>query len=118
MFGNIKVVEDVAAPLAVVGVDLLTLELAPTPLWNEVASYVLTGLGYAGGAFRFGGGFVKNLGVASLPLTARHIYERVKGGTTTASAGRRLALKTRTGAGAGLSRMYQTEFEEAGSHAF
>jgi hypothetical protein len=115
MFGNIKVGEDVGAPLLVTGVDLLTLELAPNPLYNEVASYILTGLGYAAGVMRFGGPFVKQLGPCSLPLTARHIYERVKaGGGTSARAGARFALRQRVP----VEREYQKGFEQAGAHAY
>ena len=75
---KLNMVADVAAPITVTAVDLITYAKAPT--WNEWMAYILTGLGYIGGAMGFGGGYVKNLGVASLPLTARHIYTRITTG--------------------------------------
>lgn len=113
----IRLVEDVGAPALVAAADIITLETKPE--WNEYVAYILTGIGYAGAAFKFGGDFVKNLGVASLPLTARNIYTRVKAGTPTAArAGSRLALRSVSRSAGPVGRMYQTEFEEAGSHAF
>jgi hypothetical protein len=73
-----NMVADVAAPITVTAVDLITYAKAPT--WNEWLDYIMTALGYVGGAMGFGGGYVKNLGVASLPLTARHIYTRITTG--------------------------------------
>lgn len=78
----INLVEDVGAPALVTAVDLLTQEYQPT--WNEYAAYILAGSGYiasfmgVGGRF-LGGNFLKNVGIAALPLAARHIYTRVKG---------------------------------------
>jgi hypothetical protein len=110
-----RIVEDVGAPLAVTAVDILTLEMAPD--WNEYSSYILTGVGYLAGFFMPGkwSPFLTNLGVASLPLTARHIYERVKGTSTTrrATAGaQRLALQHRASNGS-VSRLYEQEFKGA-----
>jgi hypothetical protein len=85
----IKVVPDVVAPGVVTAVDLLTLEYKPT--WNEGLCYGLTALGYiVGGLNLVKGGmgdFVTNLGVSSLPLTARHIRDRVKGGAAARPVG-------------------------------
>jgi hypothetical protein len=114
----IRLVEDVGAPAVVALADIITLETKPE--WNEYVAYILTGIGYAGAAFfKFGGDFVKNLGVASLPLTARNIYTRVKAGTPTAArASQRVALHAVSRSAGHVGRMYQTEFEESGSHAF
>jgi len=76
----IRMVEDVGAPVAVAAIDLIMEEVAPD--YNQYASYALTAIGYIGGYLSKGGGFVKQLGVASLPLTARAIRDLVKGGTT------------------------------------
>lgn len=116
---------NLGAPLAVTAVDIGTLEMLPEG--NEWAAYIMTGVGYAAWAMnvRMAGDFLTNLGVASLPLTARHVYERVKasqGTSRRATAGaQRMALRSRSAAPSvnkQVSRMYQTEFEEAGAHAF
>jgi hypothetical protein len=118
-----KLVEDLGAPGLVTATDLLTLEFQPT--WNEWAAYILTGVGYLGGWFMNRGlgplstDFFTKVGVASLPLTARHIYNRVKTTGTTTRSAQRFALRPQTSArSSSVSRMYQSEFEEAGSHAF
>ena len=116
----IKIVPDLGAPAAVVAVDLLTLEYQPT--WNEVASYVMAGVGYvlAGfGLVRGGTGeFLTKMSIAAAPLAARNIRARVAGPVTRrAGATSRLAFRP-AAAPAGLSRAYQPEFEGAGAHAF
>jgi len=117
---GIKMVEDLGAPGLVTAVDLLTLEAAPD--WNEWAAYGMTAAGYLGGWLRFGGDFVKNIGIASLPLTARHIRDRVKGGTLTrrapAAASRYNLRAPVSGGRVPVSRSYQPEFEAVGPHAF
>jgi hypothetical protein len=115
----IKIVEDVGAPLAVTAVDILTLEMAPD--WNEYAAYILTGVGYitAFMNLRAGGEFLKNVGIASLPLTARHIYDRVKGVPTTRRAtvgASRMALQPISRQP--VQRSYQPEFEKVSPYAF
>ncbi len=86
---SIKLVPDVVAPAVVTAVDLLTLEYQPT--WNEYITYVLTGLGYVVGGLNLVRGdmgeFITNLGISSLPLTARHIRDRVKGGAAARPVG-------------------------------
>jgi len=72
---TIRMVEDIGAPVAVSAIDLITEKVAPE--WNEWASYLMTAAGYVGGFMNFGGPFVKNLGVASLPLTVRAISKRI-----------------------------------------
>jgi len=114
---SIKIVEDVGAPLTVTAVDILTTEMAPD--WNEYAAYILTGLGYVTAFMnvRTGGEFLKNVGIASLPLTARHIYERVKGGTTRrVGSANRMALHAVTRQP--IQRSYQEEFAKVSPYAF
>ena len=84
----IRVVEDLGAPITVVAVDLITESAAPD--WNEWASYIMAGGGYIGAWMGWGGPFLKNVGIASLPWAAKKIYDRVKGG---AGAGKRLSFK-------------------------
>jgi len=91
----IKMVEDLGAPIAVVAVDLITETTAPT--YNEWAAYILAGGGYIGAFMGWGGPFLKNVGIASLPWAAKKIYNRVKGG---AGASRRLSFRQ-----AGVSRL-------------
>jgi len=114
----IKMVEDLAAPGAVALVNIVTKEAAPE--WNEWAHYILTGVGYAAGFMGFGGGFVKNLGLASLSGTVDHIYNRVKGATVTRAPVSRMAYRARpAGPVQGpVQRTYQPEFEGVTPHAF
>jgi hypothetical protein len=75
----IKIVPDFGAPLAVVAVDLIAESYAPT--WTKWIDGIMTVGGYVlGGWMGWGGDFVKNIGIASMPITARNIYEYVKGG--------------------------------------
>lgn len=117
---GLKVVEDVGAPLAVTAVDLLTTEFVADPAWNAYSSFILTGLGYITAAMNVRipyADFVKNLGVASLPQTAHHIYNWAKTGTLTrraAPAASRMALRpVSRQAGRPVSRLYEKEFEGA-----
>ena len=122
----IRIVPDVGAPAMVVGVDLLTQEYAPE--WNEWASYIMAGGAYVVAALGLvkgaGGEFVKNMGIASLPLAARNILDRVRQPATARRASApaaRLALRTASPAsrvGQPVNRAYQPEFEQAGAHAF
>lgn len=118
---SIRLVEDVGAPAAVVAVDMLTLEMAPN--YNEIASYLMTGVGYAAGFFLRGkiGDFLTTMGVASLPLTCRAIRERVKQPVAQRASASRMAFRHTSAAPSGnpggVGRLYQPEFEEAGAHA-
>ena len=122
MFRNMNATVDLAAPGAVVAIDLITLEMAPE--YNKTASYVMTAVGYGAALLGIGGGalpFLKNMGVASLPLTARNIYEYVKAQSGTArraTSTSRMALRPVSQHASPVSRQYQPEFEGAGSHAF
>lgn len=86
----IRVVPDLGAPLAVVGVDLITETAAPN--WNEWAAYIMAAGGYVGGWMGWGGDFVKNVGIASFPWAAKKIYERVKGGASSRLGYRRAGV--------------------------
>lgn len=74
---RLNLVADLGAPATVIAADLLTEKFQPNA--NEWVAYALTAVGYIGGVMGMGGDYVKNLGVASLPLTARHIANRVPG---------------------------------------
>jgi hypothetical protein len=116
MRSEIKIVEDVAAPATVALVNIVTKEVAPD--WNEWGHYILTGLGYVGALMGFGGGYVKNLGVASLSGTVDHIYNRVKGGVSSKVAGSRLAYRPASSpVHQPVSRSYQPEFEKVSPYA-
>lgn len=105
----IRMIEDVGAPVAVVAVDLITLETMPD--WNEWASYLMAIGGYVGGFLGFGGPFVKNIGVASLPLAARNIRERMRGGATR-KASSRLTFHSASNPGP-IRQSVFPEYEEA-----
>lgn len=86
---GIRIVPDVAAPLTVVAVDLVTEQTVPE--YNEYAGYALAALGYGMAWFGKGGDFVKNVGIAAAPWAAKSLYERfVKG----SGAARRVAVRT------------------------
>ena len=111
---SIKMVPDVGAPLTVVGVDLLAESFIPT--WAEYTDYIMTVGGYLAGWMGWGGDYVKNIGVASLPLTARKIYDRVRGGTTGRLTTR--SKVSRFAPSGSVSRSYMPEFESVAPHAF
>jgi hypothetical protein len=108
-----KFIEDLGAPGLAIAVDLVTLDRAPQ--YNEIASYVMTGVGYVAGGLGFGGrtvsDFLLKLGIATAPLTARAIYSRVKapvGQRATSVA--RLSLHP-VAAGSPIRREYQEQFK-------
>ena len=77
----IRLMEDLGAPLAVTVVDLATEAMIPAAgeegvNWNEMLSYVLAVGGYAAAWMRFGGDFMKNVGIASMPWAAKSVYRR------------------------------------------
>ncbi len=76
---QIKLVEDIGAPLAVVVVDLVSETTQPT--WNEGLAYASAVAGYLGAYTNFGGDFVKNYGIAALPWAAKKLYTRMRVGT-------------------------------------
>jgi len=81
MANSIRLVPDVGAPLTVVAVDLVAESFIPAQA--EYADYVMTAAGYLSAFMGWGGDYIKTIGVASLPLTARKIYDRVRGGAVT-----------------------------------
>lgn len=83
----IRIVEDVGAPLTVAAVNIVG--RTTIPQYHDWLVYGMTIVGYVGAWMRWGGDFVKQVGVSSLPLTADKIYERVRGGV-----GSRLAFKS------------------------
>lgn len=86
----IKLVPDLGAPVTVAAVDLLSASYAPT--YSKWITGAMTVAGYVlGGYMGWGGDFMKNIGIASLPATAKNIYDYVKG-TPAASKASRLSL--------------------------
>lgn len=113
----VRLVEDLGSPAAVAVVNIVTKEVAPD--WNEWAHYLLTAGGYLGGFLRFGGDFVKNLGIASLSGSTGHIYDRVRGGVTKKTMPVHFRPASRPAAPLGpVQRQYEPEFKSTGASAF
>lgn len=87
----IRFTSDVGAPLAVTAVNIVS--RTSIPEYHDWIIYAITAAGYLGASMGWGGDFLKQMGVSSLPLTADKIYERVKGG---AGASSRLAYRSRS----------------------
>lgn len=105
----IKLVPDVVAPATVVAVDLVAESYAPT--WTKWIDGIMTAGGYAlGGWLGWGGDFVKNLGIASAPITMRNIYDAVRGG---GGASRKLSYRATStrGMSQAVSRIPVAPFE-------
>ncbi len=105
----IRLIPDVGAPLAVAAVNIAT--RTAFPVQHDWFVYGMTVLGYVGGVLNYGGEFVKQVGVASLPLTADKIYDRVQGMTVPKLAMRKSVRQP-------VTRSYQPEFEPVSPHAF
>ena len=99
----IKMVPDVAAPLTVAAVNIVGRTTMPE--WHDWLVYGMSIAGYVGGWMNWGGDYLKQIGVASLPLTADKLYERVRG---VPIVGQRLAM--RKVAGRGVSQTYSPGF--------
>ena len=80
---TIKFVADVGAPLTVTAVNLVAESVWPQR--TDWITYAMTALGYGAAFFNRGGDFAKNIGVSSMPLTARLVYDAVKGTGTPVS---------------------------------
>lgn len=80
----IRIVDDVGAPAVVTIIDLVTQASAPT--WNSWANYGMTAIGYGAAFLNYGGDFVKNIGIASLPKTLELLYAMVVSPTQYAPA--------------------------------
>lgn len=79
----IRLVEDVGAPGAVAAINIFG--RGAFPEWHDMTMYAITGIGYAGQALNIralSGDFVKNMAIASLPITIDKLYERFRGGVT------------------------------------
>jgi len=74
----IRVVPDVGAPLAVAAVNIASRTTIPD--YHDYIVYGMTGLGYIAAWMGWGGDFIKQMAVSSLPLTADKIYERATAG--------------------------------------
>ncbi len=110
----IKVVPDVGAPLAVAAVNIAT--RTAFPVQHDWFVYGMTLAGYIAGFMDWGGDFIKNVGVSSLPLSADKLYDRFSGGT---AVSKRLAMsKVSNSVGSGIrqrvSRSYEPEFNTVG----
>ncbi len=73
---TIKIGPDVGAPLTVAAVNLVSDTIWPQ--YSTWLTYGMTAVGYVSGFMGWGGDFLKNVGVSSLPLTARSLYEMVR----------------------------------------
>ena len=77
---TIRIIEDVVPQVAVAAIDIITQKTVPD--WNRWAVYGMTILGYTGAFLNWGGPLVKEIGKASLPLTARQLAETFQGGAS------------------------------------
>jgi hypothetical protein len=88
MKGDIKVIEDIGAPLAVTVVNIMARASTKTLAgmsYSEALSYIMTLGGYVGAYMGWGGSykeFVKNVAIASAPLSFDKLYSRIKGVAT------------------------------------
>lgn len=80
----IKIVPDLGAPVAVTAVDLMLEQFAPD--YSKWATGIMALGGYVGSYLNFGGDFVKNVGIASLPAFAKNVYDYFTSGSTTRAA--------------------------------
>ena len=103
----IRMVPDVGAPLTVAAINIVGRTTMPE--YHDWITYLMTIGGYVGGWMNWGGDFLKQVGVASLPLTADKIYERVRGGTVSQRLGvRRPAGAVRQTYAPGFSKPLET----------
>ncbi|KKL92591.1 hypothetical protein LCGC14_1883140 [marine sediment metagenome] len=87
----IKMSSDIGAPLTVMAVNVVGRSVFPA--YHDWLVYAMSVAGYLGAWMGWGGDFMKNIGVASLPLTAEKIYDRVAG-TITPPVTKRLGMKS------------------------
>ena len=86
----IRIVPDVGAPLTVTAIDLIGESVMPK--YSNWITYGMTLVGYGAGFMGWGGDFIKNIGVSSMPLTAKRIYDAVRSPTPVSSG---LAFRNR-----------------------
>jgi len=77
----IKWTEDLGAPLAVTAVNIIGRKSIPQ--YHDWLVYGMALAGYGMAYFNKGGDFMKNVGIAALPLAADKIYARITSGTVT-----------------------------------
>lgn len=99
----IKLGPDLGAPLAVTAINLASEAMLPKQ--TNWFSYGMTAVGYLAGWAGWGGDILKNIGVASLPLSAKAIYDSVRG---TPVSGRAVSYRT-----AGRVGVYPSAAREA-----
>jgi hypothetical protein len=115
----IRIVEDVVPVGVVAAADIITSEKQPT--WNRPLGIGLAVAGYVlGGVMGIGGGFLKNLGIASGAWGIESIYEYIREASSPVTRQPvQQRLKTQPGARSlgPISRQYQEEFSKSGSYA-
>jgi len=89
---TIRMIPDVAAPLTVAAVDLVGETIWPR--YSNWITYGMTIVGYASGFMNWGGDYIKNIGVTSMPLTAKRVYDTLR--TTTPVASKGVAFRNRS----------------------
>jgi hypothetical protein len=72
---NIRLVEDIGAPVAVTVVTMVANQTLPQ--WASWINYAMTIIGYGGAYMNMGGDFIKNVGIASLPKSLEQVYALV-----------------------------------------
>ena len=85
---NIKLIPDIGAPLAVTAVNLIVEQVAPE--YDDYAIYAMTAAGYLAKYMGWGGEFVHNIGLCSMPLSARLLYDRFASKTPAVVVSRRV----------------------------
>jgi len=73
---SIKIGPDVGSPLTVAAVDLVTETIWPR--YSNWFTYGMTIIGYVSGWAGWGGDYLKNIGVSSMPLTAKRLYDSIR----------------------------------------
>lgn len=92
----IKLGPDLGAPLAVAAINIASEAMIPKQ--SNWITYGMTLVGYIAGWTGWGGDILKNVGVASLPLSAKAVYDTVRG---TPVSGRGVSYRT-AGRGVGV----------------
>lgn len=82
-------INDLGAPLAVTGLDLVVEASAPD--WNNWAAYGTAGLAWLASGMGWSGDFVKNVAIASTPWAAKKLYQQVRG--ISSPVGTRLGMR-------------------------
>lgn len=106
----IRVVSDIGAPLAVSAVNIVG--RTTMPQYHDYLVYGMSALGLVAGYMNWGGDFVKQMGVSSLPLTVDKIYERVTATPVTRAraipAAARVATRVSQTPGPGFTKNLET----------